>query len=428
MKKKKSIRKKLLIIVAIFIINSLSFINAVSAGTYINSAYMYSAGDCGQLLKYKGVIVESGYVQYSYKGVNYPAYCLDRTKIGAQEGAYTVSVKEAITDVGLWRVIINGYPYKSIQELGVANKEEAFMATKQAVYCYIHKNNLNDYEGIGEAGKRTLDAMYRITDNANKCTETKISSTLEIKKEDKQWKQDELNPEYVSKIFSVSAGASMKNYKIQIKKENAQNNGGIKVTNMKNRETNEFASNEKFKVLVPIKEMTKKGSFQLTVESQVQTKPILYGVAPNSSKQDYALTAMTYEDGTGEKRDEYPENETKIIIVKQDEKTKQKLEGVEFELLDKSKKVVYSNLKTDKEGKIEIKHLIPGKYYLKETKSKEGYEVYKELIELEAVLQEEQTVVVNNNQEDKPEIKIEKSKKSKEIKSSTVKKLPVTGM
>lgn len=302
------------------------------------------------------------------------------------------------------------------------------MATKQAVYCYIHKNNLNDYEGIGEAGKRTLDAMYRITDQANKCTETKVSSTMEIKKEGKEWKQDPLSPEYASKTFSVSAGANIKNYKIKIAKENAKDIGGIKVTNTKNVEKNEFAPNEKFKVLIPIKNMTEKGSFKLTVESQVQTKPVLYGVAPNSSKQDYALTAMTYEDGKGEKSDSYPENETKIIVIKQDEKTKQKLEGVEFQLLDKNKNVVYSNLKTNKEGKIEIKHLIPGKYYLKETRAKEGYEAYPELVEVQVTLHQQYRVTVNNNPEEKPKIEIDKTEKSKEVTSSTMKKLPVTGM
>lgn len=351
-----------------------------------------------------------------------------KRKYGAQEGAYNVSVKEAITDVGLWRVIINGYPYKSIQELGVANKEEAFTATKQAVYCYIHKNNLNDYEAIGVAGQRTLNAMHKIVNNANASKETKISSTIEIKKEGKEWKQDSVNPEYASKTFSVSAGASIKNYKIKIVKENAKDIGGIKVTDIKNKEKKEFASNEKFKVLIPLKNMTEKGSFKLTVESQVQTKPVLYGAAPNSSKQDYALTAMTYEDGRGEKSDSYPENETKIIVIKQDSKTKKKLEGAEFELLDKNKKVVYSDLKTNKEGKIELKHLIPGKYYLRETRAKEGYETYQDLIELQVTLHEQYKVTVNNNPEEKPKIEIEKKEKSKEVSSSTVKKLPVTGM
>lgn len=269
--------------------------------------------------------------------------------------------------------------------------------------------------------------MRKIINNANNSKETKISSTIEIKKEDKEWKQDKLNPQYASKTFSVSAGANIKNYKIKITKENAKDIGGIKVTDTKNVAKNEFGANEKFKVLIPIKNMTEKGSIKLTVESQVQTKPILYGAAPNSSKQDYALTAMTYEDGKGEKADSYPENETKIIVFKQDSKTKKKLEGAEFELLDENKKVVYSDLKTNKEGKIELKHIVPGKYYLRETRAKEGYEPYQELIELQVVLHEQYKVTVNNNPEEKPKIEIEKNEKSKEVSSSTVKKLPVTG-
>lgn len=322
--------------------------------------------------------------------------------------------------------MINGYPYKSIEELGVANKEEAFTATKQAIYCYIHGNNPDDYEGIGEAGQRTLKAMYQIVNAAQNSNETKVSSTIEINKLEDEWKQDEIEKQYVAKTFYVTANANIKNYKINITKENAQDIGGIKITDMQNKEKNEFASNEKFKVLVPIKNMTETGAFKLIVEGQVQTKPILYGVAPNSGYQDYALTAATYEDGAGEKSDEYPENETKIIIIKEDEITKERLENTEFELLDENKKVLYSDLKTDKEGKIEIKHLIPGKYYLKETKAKEGYEAYEELIELQIALHEQYTVTVNNKQEEKPKIEIEKKTKSKEV--SVIDKLPVTGM
>lgn len=339
-----------------------------------------------------------------------------------------MSAQEAIKDVGLWRRVINGYPYKSIEELGVASKEEAFTATKQAIYCYIHGNNPSDYEAIGEAGQRTLNAMYSIINNANNSSETKLSSTIGINKLDNEWKQDEINKEYVSKTYSVTANANIKSYKIAITKENAQDIGGIKVTDMQNNEKSEFSANETFKVLVPIKNMTETGTFKLTVEGQVQTKPVSYGVAPNSGYQDYALTAATYEDGTGEKSDEYPENETKIIIIKQNEETKEKLEGVEFELLDENKRVVYSDLKTDADGKIEIKNLIPGKYYLRETKAKEGYETYEELIELQVTLHEQYTVTVNNHPEEKPKVEIEQSEKSKAVSSSTVKRLPVTGM
>lgn len=349
-----------------------------------------------------------------------------RQNHGVETDSYSVSVQEAIKDVGLWRRIINGYPYKSIEELGVANKEEAFTATKQAVYCYIHGNNPGDYEGIGEAGARTLNAMYKIIDSANHSEETKMSSTIEINKETNEWKQDEIEKQYVSKVFYVTANATIKDYTIEIKKEKAENIGGIKVTNMQNEERQQFSANEKFKVLVPIKNMTETGSFRLTVEGKVQTKPILYGVAPDSVHQDYALTAATYEDGRGEKSDEYPENETKIIIIKEDEETKERLENTEFELLDENKKVVYSDLKTDKEGKIQINHVIPGKYYLRETQAREFYKLYEEPIELQVALHEQYTITVSNKQEEKPKIEIDKKTKSKEVNARTM--LPVTGM
>ena len=51
--------------------------------------------------------------------------------------SYSVSIQDAISDVKLWRIIINGYPYKTIEELGCNSKEEAFTATKQAIAIYM---------------------------------------------------------------------------------------------------------------------------------------------------------------------------------------------------------------------------------------------------------------------------------------------------
>ena len=59
--------------------NGLGFMNAVYAAS-VNSADLYAVGDCGALLKYKGSIVKVSYVQYSHGEIDYPAYCLDKTK------------------------------------------------------------------------------------------------------------------------------------------------------------------------------------------------------------------------------------------------------------------------------------------------------------------------------------------------------------
>ncbi len=75
--------KKIILLLAIFIMNGLGFMNAVYA-TSINTANVYAIGDCGQLLKYKGGVVKVDYVQYTDNGVNYPAYCMDKTKQRSQ--------------------------------------------------------------------------------------------------------------------------------------------------------------------------------------------------------------------------------------------------------------------------------------------------------------------------------------------------------
>lgn len=416
--------KRILVAILIATLNVLGLINSVYA---TNSANLYSVGDCGQLLTYKGSIIKVSYVQYIENDISYPAYCLDKTKPGAESNPYTVSIQNAVQDVGLWRRIINGYPYKTVEELGVANKEEAFTATKQAIYCYIHGNNPNDYGAVGEAGKRTLNAMKKIIADAENSNETKISSTIKINKNTSEWEQDEKEKDYVSKTYSVSAGATIENYKIIITKENGQDIGGIKLTDENNYEKTEFSPNEKFKVLIPIKNMTQNDSFYLNVETKIKTKPVLYGKAPNSSYQDYALTTAVFEEGIGSIKDEYYKNETKIIIIKKDQETGEFLEGVEFELLDDKENIVYTGLKTDKNGKVEIKNIIPGIYYLKETNATDGYVEYNQLIKIETELNQEVTVTVNNRKEEEPEIETKKTG-NKEVLSKEVKKLPVTGM
>ena len=416
-----SIARKIGVALTLLSLNIAGVCSIVNAKT-INSAYIYSIGDCGSLLTYKGAPVKVSYVEYTENGVHYPAYCMDKTKPGAETEPYTVSVEEAVNDVGLWRRIINGYPYKTIQELGVASKEEAFTATKQAIYCYIHKNNINDYGPIGEAGTRTLNAMKKIIQDAENSTETKISNTITINKDTSKWEQDEIEKDYVSKTYSVTALASIQNYKITLTKENAENLGGIKLTDLNNNEKQEFSPNEKFKILIPIKNLTEEGTINIEVEAKVNTKPVLYGRAPNSSYQDYALTAATYEDGSGNTKDEYNKNETKIIILKKDEEDGKTLQGVEFQLLNENKEPIYADLKTNEEGKIVINNLVPGTYYIKETKTIDGYEIYDELIEVKVQMNQELTVTINNKKQEKPKIE------TKEYGYKEVKKLPVTGM
>lgn len=405
------------------ILNICTIANSVQA-ININSANIISGGDCGNLLTYKGIVVKAYYAQYMQDGKSYPAYCLDKTKKGIDnELSYSVSIENAISDVKLWRIIINGYPYKTIEQLGCSNKEEAFTATKQAIYCYVHGNNPNDYKPIGEAGKRTLNALNQILKNAENCIETQISNTIKIIKENK-FKVDELENEYISKIYSIQAETTISNYIVKLQNGDSELPEGIRITDLKNTDKKEFSQNEKFKILIPIKNLTKESNFNIQIETKINNKPVLYGKAPNDSYQDYALTAATYEDTQGNSQDIYYKNETKIKIIKQDKETKERLKDVEFNILDGNKNIIYSNLRTDENGEIEIKNFIPGKYYIQEINTKDGYLLNEELIEFNISLNETLTITIDNLFEKKPSIETEE----KEITETVVKKLPVTGM
>lgn len=421
------------IIISFLILNILVICNSVQA-VDINSANIISGGDCGSLLIYKGIVVKTYYAQYTQNGINYPAYCLDKTKQGVNnEISYSVSVQNAISDVKLWRIIINGYPYKTIEQLGCSNKEEAFTATKQAIYCYIHGNNPNDYSPIGEAGNRTLNALNQILRDAENCNETQISNTINIIREQESFKIDNIESEYVSKIYSIKAGTTISNYNIELQKSDTELPEGIKVTDLKNNGKENFSSNDKFKILIPIKNLTKNAEFNILVTTKINNKPVLYGKSANESYQDYALTAATYEDATGKTQEKYYKNETKVKIIKQDQETKERLENVEFNILDSNKKIIYSNLKTNSNGEVEVTNFLPGKYYLQEVNAKDGYILSEQLVDFEVSLNQELTLTVNNLFEKVPnketeEKEIERTINQKEILETVVKKLPVTGM
>lgn len=173
------------------------------------------------------------------------------------------------------------------------------------------------------------------------------------------------------------------------------------------------------------------GNFNINIKGNVATKPILLAKAPSSNLQDHALTGSIYEDGNGSKKVNYNKNETKIMILKQEESTQIPLQGVEFDLLDKDENVIHTGLITNEKGEITIENLMPGTYYIKEIKTLEGYTLYDKLTKLDISLNETAKLVVNNSKEEikiqDPEITNTQTEISNKI-SKTLVTLPKTGM
>ena len=108
--------KKLKIITAVLLLivmNTVLLMNCVQAAEFTNKT-IYQIDYCEKVLKYKGTARGAAYVVYEKDGKQYPAYCINPERIGVGEtDSYDVSVGGNITDVKLWRIIINGYPYKT---------------------------------------------------------------------------------------------------------------------------------------------------------------------------------------------------------------------------------------------------------------------------------------------------------------------------
>lgn len=390
----------------------------------INSATPYSKGEV-VLFDYDGIGIGVEIQMYNKDGVEYPVYCIDKGKQGVEEDfQYTVNINALLSNQMIWRAIVNGYPFKTPTELGCESVEEAYAATKMAVYDAMYNYDLSKFTPHKnlDSHKRTVNAIKTIITNAKNSKETKIAATLKINAEQENWQVDSINSEYVSKTYNVQASAVNKSYTISL--ENT-NDARIKITNMSNTEQTEFATNEKFKVLIPIADLEKSGEFTLTAKSDLKTMPIFYGKSPNTNWQSYAVTVGEYELADTTLKQTFQENKTQIEIQKKDGDTQEALSNAVFNLLDENKQIIYSELTSNEQGIIEIEHLLPGNYYLEEIKPPQGYYGYEELIPVEVKLNQKAIIKVENYQE--PEEKPKDETQEKIETSVGVKKLPKTG-
>ncbi|NFR25112.1 SpaA isopeptide-forming pilin-related protein [Clostridium sporogenes] len=102
--------------------------------------------------------------------------------------------------------------------------------------------------------------------------------------------------------------------------------------------------------------------------------------APNGYKLDKTPIKFTIKDGQIENIRVNKENTAipgNVILTKIDSSGKKVLEGAEFSLQSKSGKDIKIGLKTDKNGQIYVKDLVPGEYQFVETKAPNGYKLDK---------------------------------------------------
>lgn len=425
MKKSKKIVSILMIIITLIAnFSCLLGKNSVEAAILpIEKADLYSKGEV-ILFDYENVEMAVEIIVYEKDGIEYPAYGLNKGKQGiTQNFKYSVNINELLTNQKIYRAIINGYPFKTPEELGCNNVSEAYVATKIAVNDARYNYNLDKFtiHDDSDSSKRTVAAINKIITAARNSTETKIAAVLKIQEEGEEWQVDAIDKNYISKTYSVKAVATNKTYQINIKGENVNR---FKITDLNNKEKVDFEKSESFKILLPISDLEKSGEFTIQAKSLLETKPILFGETSNPEWQNFAIITGVYEVAETTLKQNYKENKTTIEVIKLDGDTKKPLANAIFNLLDEKKQLLHAELTTNVEGIVQIDYLLPGSYYLEETIPPEGYYGYNELIPINIDLQEKVVITIDNFEDlGKKEV----PKPPKESKYFVEKKLPRTG-
>ena len=250
--------------------------------------------------------------------------------------------------------------------MGVENYLDAFVATKQAIYCIIYNREPSTYFKGGDArGEAIKNAIVRLVDIGRNGSQTPVNTDITTNKIG-TFKED---GEYYSQEYSVNSPVETSQY--IIKNTNGLPNGS-KITNMSNNEQNTFSGNEHFKVRVPKSQITTDLDITILLQAKCKNYPVFYGKSTVPGTQDYLLTFDPFGDITGVAKLNVKANTGKIKIVKNDMDTNKPIEGVTFQLSKKDGTVI-ANSTTNSNGESTFTNLYPGSYVLKEISTNANY-------------------------------------------------------
>lgn len=212
--------------------------------------------------------------------------------IGDIPDGYTVNIEKVLDNNKVYTAVINGYPYKTPSELGVYNKYDAFMATKQAVYSVLYNYNVDShYRGVDERGDNIKKAIKTIVNKARNETKSPSTALLSFKK-DGEFVEDTTKKNYYSQAYTVNSDIDMKEYIIT---STTKLPSGSYIADLSGNKKDTFSANEKFKIMVPREKanILEKVEGVISVKAKCKNYPVFYA-KKDSKHQPYALTFDPY--------------------------------------------------------------------------------------------------------------------------------------
>lgn len=285
---------------------------------------------------------------YYNNGEELPAYCVNLGMKGAEEekDGYLVNTNSNISDYILKSIVLNCYPYKTIQELGLTTREEAKFASQFAIWIYTANLNIDYIQPILNENQNVVEAIKNIYYSG--INNQKKSIELNSSEQDVELINNEY---YYTKIISAN---TIENIEI------STNQKQVLIQKLDNA----------YKVCVPINIVDKLYNLELSIRNK--EKVVLYGNSTKEGYQDVVLTAKEILGEISTYRVTF-ENMKKVVnIIKKDKETKEPLKGVKYRIQNDHYGAI-GEYETDENGKIQLELLDIKGIFITEIKTLDGY-------------------------------------------------------
>ena len=363
---------------------------------------IYNGGYELSYLSINGRIRTQEYTYFKYEDAKgqmkeVPAYCVTPNIKGVPQ---TVGVGESIkylanersSDPKVVGIISNGYPHRSLGELGLENKYLAYYATKMALWCYLlpnwNINNLKVAPGLSgaelERGQKILAAakdIYKRGTTYNYMLEPRMTATPD---KSVAYPVTVDGREYKQQVFTIWSETWVYDYDVAVSfADPGTVPEGTRIVDENNRDITAVTTQPtgdgyggKFKVLYPAGSIEgESGSVQLSLTADVAQYAAMYAGCQEKDKygdlQNYIcdldnsrhmeLAAVSSYSDSGQPAPD----ETALKIVKLEEGTKIPLEGAVFSVYDPEGRKVGS-FSTGPDGTVIIPLTLEGHYTVTE--------------------------------------------------------------
>ena len=352
-KNKSKGKKKIVVVMALFMI----FLNMTLNKTYANDFdefgkyHVYSYNDSNRYIKYQERpqrIHEYYYINSSSKQL--PAYCMNLGLNGAEtvEGGYDVDASKYLDDTIVNNIILNGYPYKTVEELGLANESEARYATQFALWIKLNNLDINQITPMESEYIRVVNAIKNIYYNGIN-SQMIYTSGVKVEEVKNETPVDSLDESYYSKLYKLEYGENILDINLEI--------NGIKdyiITDEKNNKIDKIVGNKAIKILFPRNSNEGDLNFTLNITSKYKESAVLFAKSSVNGMQDLSLTLEPIKENNINLISEVKEVKTKLTITKKDADNENIcIPNVKFDIYDSQDNILGSFV-TDKDGKINI--------------------------------------------------------------------------